>query len=267
MSLNRVARHAILFFVLGSLFIPAAVAEATTSYYVDYARSGSGDGSAANPWKHRSDINWAVIAASLGSDSVTIYFSSRATWNNDQYLTIPPNTSASAARPLILDGQSQYNTAASGAAVWQSETVAGNRATLTTLGGSGGTLLLKNNNAYITIRGFRLLTPTYGGVVLGEDNPTLNVHDIVVENNVVDTPAHNHGVWFGYAEAGCYNITVRNNTLINVPLEAIYIGHYNYLKDTITGVVVEYNTIINSGTDGEGDIDIKGGRVWRHRAL
>ena len=77
---------------------------------------------------------WAVIAASLGSDSVTIYFSSRATWNNDQYLTIPQNTSASAARPLILDGQSQYNTVASGTAVWQTETVAGNRATLTTVG-------------------------------------------------------------------------------------------------------------------------------------
>jgi hypothetical protein len=86
------------------------------------------------------------------------------------------------------------------------------------------------------------------------------MHDIVIENNIISGSAL-HGIWFGYAETGCYNITVRGNTVSNTVLESIYMGHFNYLSDTITGTVVENNTVINAGTGVEGDIDIKAGNA------
>jgi hypothetical protein len=250
----RYGRYLLFCFILST---PLKSVAATREYFVDASRISNGDGSSANPWKLRSNIDWTVIAQALQIDSVTIYFSSRATWNNDQELRVYATGNASFG--LILDGHSRYNSVASGTAVWQSETIDANRATLTTAGGSGGTVYVPNNRAFVTIRGFSILRPTWGGVVLGEANPTLNVHDIVVEDNVIDSPVNNHGVWLGYGEAGCYNITVRNNTIIGPPLESIYIGHYNYLADTIRNVVIEYNTIYNAGATHEGDIDIKAG--------
>jgi hypothetical protein len=207
-----------------------------------------------------------AVSGALASGPVTVFFSSRASWTNNDELSIPLGTNTTPSR-LTLDGQSRYNSVASGAAAWHAETASTNRATLTNAGGTGGSIYVGNTNGFITIRGFSLLRPTWGGVVIGTANPTLNIHDIIVENNLIDTPANNHGVWFGYAEAGCYNIAVSDNTIISTPLEAIYMGHYNYLADTITGTIIERNTIINAGTKGEGDIDIKGGNfgaIVRH---
>lgn len=227
------------------------------AFYVDYAWTGTESGTAAAPWKHRSSIDWPAITTALASNPVRLYFSSRATWNNDQELTV--GATGSAGKWLILDGHSLRNTQTSGTGTWIAETLDANRATFTNAGGTGGTVYVNNSTAFVTVKGFQFTAPTWGGVIIGTANPTTNIHDIVVENNVIDTPVNNHGVWFGYAETGCYNITVRNNTISNTPLEAIYMGHYSYTSPTITGVVVEYNTITNSGTTGEGDIDIKAG--------
>jgi hypothetical protein len=60
-------------------------------------------------------------------------------------------------------------------------------------------------------------------------------------------------------ETGCYYFTIRGNTIINSGTEPIYMGHFSYLSPTITGVVIENNTIVDGGLNGEGDIDIKGG--------
>ena len=62
----------------------------------------------------------------------------------------------------------------------------------------------------------------------------------------------------GILESGCADLVVRYCTIIGNKSESIYIGHYNYLPDTITGVIVEYNTIQGAG-GSEGDIDIKPG--------
>lgn len=231
-----------------------------TEFYVDFGRTSNGDGSEANPWKERNDINWSTIATALETSSVTIYFSSRANWTAAVWTYIPEGTNenGSNARILTLDGQSYYNSVASGTASWQAETDPSNRATFTTtVGQSGGPIVVLNNNGFITIRGFHNIGAANGPISLGESNPTTGIHDIIVENNVLETPQAGHGVWFGFAETGCYNITIRNNTIIETVLEGIYIGHYNYLSDTITGVIVEGNILIDTGTDGEGEIDIK----------
>lgn len=240
--------------------IAAAPPPQVQEFYVDAARVSPGDGSAANPWKERWEINWTTITGALAKGGVTIYFSSRATWTMAVWTTIPDGTNGRANRRLTLDGQSKFNTVTSGPAVWQNEVDPSRRAEFfTTIGQSGGPVVVRNNSSFITIRGFKFTNAANGPISIGEANPTLNVHDIIAENNVVDTPQNGHGVWFGYAEAGSYNVIVRNNYIRRTPLECIYIGHYNYLPSTITGVIVEGNTCEDTGTNGEGDIDIKPG--------
>lgn len=246
------------FLAAGALGTVAGARGEPTEFYVDYARATPGDGSAVNPWKTRSNVNWATVSAALRNGPVTVYFSSRAIWNDNQSLTIPVGTNTTG-NVLVLDGQSRFNSTPAGPASWQDEADTTALATFSNGGGTGGMVYLLNDNSFVTIRGFRLLRPTWGGISIGSANPTLNIHDILVEGNIVDSPANNHGIWFGYAEAGCFNVTVRRNTISNTPLEGIYMGHYSYLPNTITGTVVEYNTLINTGTVGEGDIDIKPG--------
>src|SRR5436189_5112761 len=91
MTLNRMKRHALAFSFACLLFTPS-LASADTEFYVDAGRISSGNGSAANPWKERGDIDWTMISAVLATNPVTIYFSSRGTWNTlDQYITLPSN--------------------------------------------------------------------------------------------------------------------------------------------------------------------------------
>lgn len=240
------------------LVLLASPVWADTSYYVDAARTSNGDGSEASPWKLRSNINWTTVETALGSGHVTIYFSSRATWSDNQELVIPTQTNESANR-ITLDGMSYYNLTASGTAVWAEETIEGNKATLTNSGGTGGTIYIRNDNQHFTVRGFSLVSPTWAGISLGTGNPTTDVSDIILEYLTIDTPVNLHGIWFGYAETGCSDIIIRHNTISHTDSEAIYVGHFDYLDPTITGVIIEYNTIINTGLVGEGDIDIKPG--------
>ena len=118
---------------------------------------------------------------------------------------------------------------------------------------------MANGKCYITIKGLLVYKPKWGAIQLGAANPTTNIHHITVDNCYVDTPANNHGVWFGFAEAGCHDVTVKNCTIKNTKSESIYMGHYNYMSDTITGIIIDSNTIVDSGLTGEGDIDIKPG--------
>ena len=231
-----------------ALLLTGAVAPAA-EFHVDSSRSAAGDGSSANPWRLWNNIDWNKISTALASEPVTICFSSRGTWSSTGGFHI--KATGTAAHPLALIGHQQYNLTGSGAAVWQRETNATQRAIL------NGSLYLGNGLSHITVAGFLLFHPPWGGVNLGTAQPTLDIHHITVESCVIDSPVHNHGVWFGYAESGCYDITVRKNVIRNTQLEGIYLGHYNFLTNTITGVLVEGNTLVDCGLSGEGDIDIK----------
>jgi hypothetical protein len=245
----------------------ASYCEASTDFYVDFSRSANGDGSAGNPWKDLSNIGWSAIQAALNNGPVNLYFSSHATWTGT-YLTVGAN-GTSLSNTLSLIGDEKFNTVVSGTAIWQSE-ISGGRAKLAGNGSSGGTIYV--DRIYLTVQGFELDQPIWGGVSIGNTNPTTNIHDVTVRNCLIDTPVHNHGVWFGYAETGCYNIIVTGNTIKNTQNEAVYLGHYSFLGNSITGCVVENNTIIDTGlaSGGQGEIDIKpavSGAIVRHNTL
>lgn len=248
--------------VISLILILIASPSYAVDYYVDFGRTTNGTGSEANPWKTRADIDWSAIFTSLGSAPVTIYFSSRATWNDDGYLVIPPNTPTTAVRTLTLDGHSKYNLTATGTAVWLAESVSSNRAILTVAmaGNSGGTVAVDANNQYITIKGFKIIDGLSGGMVLGWDNGAINIHDITLENNYVLRSGVTIGIGGPLLTSGVYNLTITTNTIENSSTECIYIGKYDYTLSFITDVIIEFNTCINGAVSGgplEGDIDIK----------
>ena len=192
-------------------------------YYVDDERTSNGSGTAASPWKLRSDISWSTITTALGSGPVNLYFSSRAAWTNTSYLTIPTNTNTTSNR-LTIDGMSKYNTVASGDASWQTETVSTNKAYL-----DQTVIIDRDVNQFITLRGFNIVGAASGGIALGQGatlDPVFNIHDIIIEDCIVDTPTSNAGISMVFGETGCYNIIVRRNTIIESPAEGIYIGHF-----------------------------------------
>ena len=230
----------------------AGAVEAGTNFYVDAGRSANGNGSVGNPWKDLSNIAWSAIQTALNNGPVNLYFSSHATWTGT-YLTVGADGTSSS-NTLSMIGDEQFNSVVSGTAVWQSE-ISGGRAKLAGNGSIGGTIYV--DRIYLTVQGFELDQPIWGGVSIGNSNPTTNLHHITVRNCLIDTPVHNHGVWFGYAETGCHDITITGCTIKNTPSEGIYMGHYNFPGNSITGCVVENNTLIDCGLTGQGDIDIK----------
>lgn len=244
----------ILIILLLIIFTSSTIVFALTEYYVDASRDSSGDGSEADPWKTWGNINWTTIDTALTSDNTIIYLSSQDTWSSTAAFTV--ESSGSATYLLTLDGESKYNLVNSGAASWQTETDSNNRAILTNSGGNGGDLKFNNSSSYVTVTGFNIFEPTFSGVNLGTVNPTTDIHHITINNCIIDTPVNNHGIWFGFAESGCSDITISNNTIMNVQLEGIYMGHFNYFSDII-GIVIENNTLIDCGLAGEGDIDLK----------
>jgi len=237
------------------LILLAALQVQAAQFYVDSSRINNGDGTEASPWKNIGDLNWIIISNLLLSENVTIYFSSRDEWITNSSLNI--NATGNSNFHLTLDGQARFNLVDSGSANWQRENNSEQRAKITPQGLHGGQVYLYNEQSHITLRGFYLNRPTWGGVNIGNANPTQNMHYITVENFIIDSPVNNHGIWFGYAENGCHDITVRNNLIMNTKSEGIYMGHYNYFGNSITGVLIEGNILIDCGLVGEGDIDIK----------
>ncbi|MDE2041249.1 MAG: hypothetical protein KGI59_02615, partial [Patescibacteria group bacterium] len=237
---------------------PTATPPLQSAYYVDASRTSNGDGSANNPWRLIEDIDWAKVQSSLNSTSVSIYFSSRSTWDNDGSLTVKATGSASAM--LTLDGSTYYNSVSSGPAQWVLESTPGNRASFSNSTVTGGSMYINNDTHYVTVRGFSLLHPTWGGINIGQSNPSINIDHIVVDDVSIDSPQNNHGVWGGWLESGVHDITVENSIIKNTPLEGIYIGHYNYLQNSITGVVIRNNILIDVGSPaggGSASINVK----------
>ena len=224
---------------------------ALTEYYVSYTVDSSGDGSSTWAWKTWGDINWTTINMSLSSGPVTIYLDSRAEWPPESHEVVRNDSSSNR---LTIAGDLKY---LSGDGTWLNETVHSHRAKFSA---GGGTIYLKGTNpSFITIRGIFLDQPAWGGVDISPSHNTTNKHDITIENLKIVNPAHNHGIYSGGMTTGFYNFVVKDNYIEGTPLEGIYVGQYDYLEDTITGVVVEGNTLVDTGSRGEGDIDIKPG--------
>jgi len=242
--------------VLGLLALLSVAANAA-DYYVDNGRSTSGDGSQGNPWKDVYNINWGTIQSALNNGPVRLFFSSRSTWSSSGNLTIEASGTGPT-KMLTVIGDQQFNTTSSGTATWQSETT-GRRALLSGTGSGGGTAYIDAGRSNIVFQGFELNKPTWGGIVIGQQNPANNIQFITITNCFVHDVVNSTGISMLFAEAGCHDVTVSHCVVSNSPAEGIYMGHYNWMAPTITNIVVEYNTVVDTGREGEGDIDIKPG--------
>lgn len=272
---------------------------AATYYYVDANRTSNGTGTAANPWKAKTDVNWTTVTTQLASTDVVIYWSSRARWNDANQVTL---VSGSSSHRLTVDGKSYYNSVASGTASWQSETsgwpaVGASKSTWQTMYQHGttnaptgcatfgstttrsGGIYFPVSSSYVTLRGFCMDNPNFGITFGAGGHNEQNMHDYLVEFNVVDTPGQ-QGIYGGGATVGCHDWWVSHNGVFDTNGEAEYMGQFDFYAgstdntgngynqctnpgpcaDSLTGFVVEFNTNIDTGSGGgEGDIDIKPG--------
>lgn len=250
-------RRACQFLRIGFLIaLTSQVHALATDYYVDSGRSSSGDGSKANPWKELADINWGTIQSALSTGTVKVCFSTRAAWTG-AYLTIAAS-GTSASNTLYVSGDELFNTNSSGPANWLAETN-GKRARIAGTGSSGGTTYIDAGRSNIVLQGLEISQPTWGGIVIGQQNPATNIMFVTVTNCFVHDVVNSTGISMLFAEAGCHDVIVTHCVVTNTPAEGIYLGHFSYLAPTITNCVVEYNQVVDTGLQGEGDIDIKPG--------
>lgn len=251
-------------FCLLLLICSFSAGASTIDFYVDSGRSSNGDGSQANPWKLYDNIVWATVTNSILTNSVNLYFSSRTQWVAGNMI-IPSGNDTNTFRFV---GDEKFNTTASGTATWQTETDPNTHRALFQPdfpGHGGGAVVYISDNGenHITFKGIKLLGGTDGGILIGYNAtapPATNIYNITIENCIVDSNPVGFGIAFGFLEAGCHDLTVRHCVVTNCPREAIYTGHYSYLVDTITNVLIESNIVANCGFEGfEGDIDVKPG--------
>lgn len=225
------------------------------AYYVDKSRSANGNGTEANPWKDLSDLSWVTISNSLSLTSVVVYFSSRDVWPYVAGNFV--GATGSSSNWLSIVGDEKYNLTDSGTASWQTEST-GSRAVITNGTGSGsGTWTITNSTSFVKLAGWHIRAPAFGGMLIGDSNPSTNIHDIILTNIIVRDGPNNAGISAVFLETNCHSITVSHCTVSNFPAEAIYIGHFNYLTQSITNVIVERCATIDCGTSGEGEIELK----------
>lgn len=252
------------FFCAIMFWLVSVPAFATTSYYVSNVRTSNGSGTLASPWKLLSNISWTTVNTALASGEVDIYVDSRQTNSEAGTFTIARTDTSTNFLKVI--GNAFYATGATGTATWTAEsspysaaTNSGNLAVVDTqVSGSG--VDIPNQMSYVRVQGIYSQNAGYGCFNMGGGtNPTTNMTHIEIVGCKGVSPANNHGVWNGYAETGCSDILVSGCYISGTPLEGIYMGHYSYLSDTITNVIIENNYVVDCGLTGEGDIDIKPG--------
>lgn len=242
--------------ICGFLLVLGSLVRADTDFYVDSGRTSNGSGTLASPWKLVSDINWTTVGTSSATNLVRVYFSSRSTWTGAGNMNIAAS-GQSATTNLFIIGDTKYNTNATGDAVWTTETT-GSRATIEGTGAAGGNVYIDSGRSNVFLQGMELDKPTFGGIVIGQENPANNIKYITVTNCFVHDVVNSTGISFLFAETNVHDITISHCIVSNTPAEAIYAGHYSYLSDTITNVLIQNNLIVNCGIAGaQGDIDVK----------
>jgi hypothetical protein len=226
----------------------------TYFYVAERYTGGTKNGGESTPWNNWAGINWTTISTALSSDNVTIYFDSRGDWSAQSSVAV--GASGSASYLLSLLGDAKYCTGTS-TVTWYTESSpgignTGNRALF------GDTIYTGSNRAYVTIKGFEVDTPSYTGVGDNGGSTEVNTH-ITVDNIYVVGPtgASQPGINFSRLSTGSHDIVIRYCYISQSTAEGIYVGHSSEMDNYLTGVIVEYNTIVDCGTSGEGDIDIK----------
>jgi hypothetical protein len=261
--------------VTNNVTVTVNPASVQTAFYVDPTYTGmTQNGSAANPWKTASGINWTAINSALTSNDVIIYFSARTAGSDVSEIMSGQlwiNRTDKSTHRLTVDGMSKYNTNDT-TPNWIDYT-GSNKFHIATTGGSmgiGWDDQVKRD--YITIRGFEI-SGKGSRVVWGGSYSYLEsmwVHDVsgvgatvIFAAAVSDYPTCQD---LGKSHA----ITVRNVRIERGIGEGIYIAG-NYTRQAYGGcpsygnthsdILIEGNTIIDPGINGEqGDgIDLKAG--------
>ncbi len=234
-----------------------------TDYYVSNVRSVNGSGTEASPWKDATDINWTTVGTSLASGSVNVYMDTRQVWTQSSSIR-PASGDFVVGHLLRIVMDEKYTLDATGTATWLPETTGRCGILTNNTGSQVGGFTCPTNTTNVTISGAIIYRPYAGFQADGSiANPTLGVNHITISNCTVigDTNITSYGIAFVFAEAGCYQFKVSHCRVTNVLLEAMYLGHYNYLTPSITNNVFEYCTNIDTGlyVTGEGEIDVKPG--------
>src|ERR1700683_1519036 len=120
------AKFSTLLIALSSLVLTAS---GQTAFYVDSNRSANGDGSMGNPWSSWTSISWTSVSNALSNGNVQIYFSTVCSLASTAGFS-PKANGLSASQMIQFVGDADYNTNATGTAVWYPETN-GNRVIFT----------------------------------------------------------------------------------------------------------------------------------------
>src|SRR2546430_7053537 len=176
--------------LLSSVFSFSNAAVAEIVFYVDPNWGGSVSGSASSPWRSLDSSAWGTINAALASDSVTVYFSARATGSDTDQTTTTQleilRTNASSRR-LTLDGMSQYNTSDTSPS-WAPYSgtsrfkIIGGGSAITSGNFGTGTASPRN---FITVRGFKASGTDQGIVLANISNFILEFNDVSNTGNTL----------------------------------------------------------------------------------
>lgn len=254
-------RSILLILLLSPLWLNGA-----TSFYVCNHRTSNGDGSQTNPWKTLANISWTTVQNSNAVGDVSIYFCSRDLWATTSGIS-PKNNSGNW---LYCLGDQQYNTTAAGNASWSTEQAGvgplwwwGTNSTAIFTNGTGsgdGGITIDSNYTNIFCSGFHIIGSGFATIQIGIHLPSTNLNFITISNCYVEAPNSGVGIWSGYCEAGCHDISILSNRVYLAKSESIYMGHYSYLTNSMSNCVVRGNWCMNGGSadnSHEGDIDIK----------
>ncbi|MGD8237142.1 MAG: right-handed parallel beta-helix repeat-containing protein [Armatimonadota bacterium] len=247
----------------------AASRRDAASFYVDPDWHGPRTGAAETPWTHLDQSAWLNINDALAAADVTVYFSAReADADTDETTTenISILRTDTSTNRITLDGMSRYNTS-DAAPAWAD--YSGRAKFHITHDYPINTATRDTKRSHVTIRGFKVIAGSgrrggQGVAYWGGDHVVIEHCEITHHDDV----AHGPGIIFGYAwnadgtpkNAGCTDITVRNNVVHTTYGEGIYIGgSHDVAKPAHTNVTIENNTIYDVAVHGaEGDaIDVK----------